>query len=269
MTEQEKNYVEELEKLEPVFVEAGKHALSRQKNIKHSSKHNSGYFEVDVVTEADKETQELILNEMKKTILVSCHLIAEEDTPSVDCFKSSGDLYLTLDPIDGTAVYVRGQKYFSVLIMLHNKTEILYIYNYFPALDWGYRITSAKFESFGKRPDIKTRISANKVIAHTYGDPKVIDQALYTKLAESGYKFKLKGEISVEGVGAGTLFINGKVDGYFIPNPGAYDGIFIYQYAKVMGYEIYASGPQGEFRIDEFKEDHGLVHPGYYIVLRK
>lgn len=268
MTVEEKKMVLELEKLEPVFREAGKHALSRQEDIKFTNKHDSGHFEVDVVTEADRETQEIILQAMSKTSLVDCHLVAEEDTPSVSEFKTEGDIYLTLDPIDGTAVYIRGQKYWSVLIMLHNKTNMLYTYNYFPALNWSYRMTEAKFESFGEGPDIKVEKFNTKIIAHTYGDPKIIDKDLYESLSKMGYQFKLKSELSKEGVGAGTLFIAKEVDGYFIPNPGAYDGIQMYQYAKIMGYKIYASGPGGEFRIDRFEEDHGLVHPGYYIVLR-
>ena len=50
MNSKEKLMVSELERLEPVFREAGKHALSRQRDIKSTNKHDSGTFEIDVVT---------------------------------------------------------------------------------------------------------------------------------------------------------------------------------------------------------------------------
>jgi hypothetical protein len=65
------------------------------------------------------------------------------------------------------------------------------------------------------------------------------------------------------------LFFTNDFAGYYIPNPNAHDGLVMYHYAKATGCEILSSGPDGGFRIDRFAENHGLVHPGYYIVLRK
>lgn len=263
----EQKMVSELQKLEPVFIEAGKHALGRQKDIKHGLKHNSGTFEVDVVTEADKETQEIILRAMAETPLIDCHLIAEEDTPTVAKFKTTGNLFLTIDPIDGTALYVNGKKYWSVLIGLHSDKDMLYTFNYYPAVDWIDKIVGDKYEDV-PLPKIIIKNSPSKTIIHTYGSPNVIDRNIYNKLISEGYNFRSRHDFSEE-AGGGALFLTNDFAGYFIPNPNAYDGLVMYHYAKAMGYKIISGGPDGEFRIDRFEDGHGLRHPGYYIVLRK
>jgi len=267
MNKKEADLVNELEKLEPVFVKAGEHALARQKDIKHTTKHNSGTFEVDVVTEADGETQEIILKAMAETPLVDCNLIAEEDAPTVSKFKTTGNLFLTLDPIDGTALYVSGKKFWSVIVGLHNEKEMLYSFAHFPAVNWTNKIIGNKYESIGKLPKIAIKTPPLKTIVHSYGSPDVIDRDIYNKLIENGYSFRDRHDFSDES-GGSALFFTNDFAGYFIPNPNAYDGLVMYHYAKATGCEILSSGPDGEFRIDRFEDDHGPRHPGYYIVLR-
>jgi fructose-1,6-bisphosphatase/inositol monophosphatase family enzyme len=163
--------ISELEKLEPVFIEAGKAALLMQKGIKYDNKHESGNFEIDVVTEADRTTQETILKAMAKTPLVDCHLIPEEDTPSVKKFNTSGNLFLTIDPIDGTALYVKGKKFWSVIVSLHNEKEMLYTFAYFPAVNWTNKIVGNKYEVIGDLPKINIETPLHKTIVHSYGVP--------------------------------------------------------------------------------------------------
>lgn len=268
MTEQEKKYVKELEKLEPVFVEAGKLALSMQKGIEFDNKHGSGNFEIDVVTEADKKTQDFILKAMLQTPLVNCHLIAEEDTPLVDKFKKTGNLFLTMDPIDGTALYVKDKKFWSVIVSLHNDKEMLYTFAHFPVVNWTNKIVGNNYEVIGELPEIKIDIPPAKTIVHSYGSTDAIDRETYDRLTAEGYIFRNRHDFSGES-GGGALFFTNDFAGYYVPNPNAHDGLTVYHYAKATGCKIISSGPGGEFRIDRFKENHGLVHPGYYIVLRR
>src|SRR5262245_33661912 len=97
-----------LESLEPAFVRAGQAALRMQKGIKYYSKLETGDPAVDIVTEADLATQEAVLTAMRSTPLVGCRLLAEEDTESVKLFAPESNLYIGIDPIDGTAIYARG-----------------------------------------------------------------------------------------------------------------------------------------------------------------
>lgn len=102
--------VECLEKLEPIFIQAGQAALRMQGSVKHYNKLQTENPAIDIVTEADLATQESLLGAMRSTSLVGCRLLAEEDTESVKAFASESNFYLGIDPIDGT-VCKRGQAF--------------------------------------------------------------------------------------------------------------------------------------------------------------
>ena len=114
--------------LEPVFKKAGELALKMRKTAGKRNKFNTGVAGIDIVTEADTAVQEMILSEMAKTKLVECELFAEEDTPSAKKFKGTNGLVLALDPIDGTLIYASTGRFFSTMISLTDKKNILYTF---------------------------------------------------------------------------------------------------------------------------------------------
>jgi fructose-1,6-bisphosphatase/inositol monophosphatase family enzyme len=120
------------------------------------------------VTGADLQVQEFILSRLAETPLVECELFAEEATPSVYKFKGTNGLVFLIDPIDGTAKYVSGGKFFSVIISMHNKKDLLYTYYRFPLLGWTKRIVKNKAEDIGNVPkiEIKQGVDAMGMIAY-------------------------------------------------------------------------------------------------------
>jgi len=67
---------------------------------------------------------------------------------------------LTLDPIDGTIFYSTNKRFFSIIVSLNDRKDVLYTFNYFPALKWGYRIARNKIKNFGKPPKVKIKTPA-------------------------------------------------------------------------------------------------------------
>lgn len=96
MNQNPTKYIKLIKKLEPVFIKAGKRSVLLQNKAIASKKFTTGTYEVDVVTNADIEIQEMILSELSKTKLVDCRLVAEEKTKHVDKFNSDGELLLEL-----------------------------------------------------------------------------------------------------------------------------------------------------------------------------
>jgi fructose-1,6-bisphosphatase/inositol monophosphatase family enzyme len=258
--------IQELIKLEPVFIKAGDLAAKLQKNAESQNKFNTGAEAYDIVTEADFEVQEEILGIMAKTALRQCRLLAEEDTPSTKLFNSKGDFLLTLDPIDGTKLYAKGDKYWSVIISLRDDKEIFYTFNYFPAANWGHKIIGKNYEQIGEKPKIKVLQDTSKIISYSYGSTDVIERKIYNEIIEQGYNFKLVKELTSES-GSTALFLAGQVAGYFNPIALIYDSLVAYHFAQAMDYKIYSVGLDLS-KIE--KNEKGMVfHPGYYIAIRK
>lgn len=67
--------LDEIQKIEPAFIEAGKIAVEMQRNISPKKKFDTGTYDVDVVTEADFAVQKAVLSTISKTELVQCRLI--------------------------------------------------------------------------------------------------------------------------------------------------------------------------------------------------
>jgi len=262
----ERELIDILINLEPAIKKAGILALKMQKNITVSKKLNTGIYGVDIVTEADLKVQEMILSEFAKTELNQCRMAAEENTPSINKFKNKNGFILCLDPIDGTVFYSSKKKFFSIIVSLINKKDILYTYNYFPALKWGYRILGDNVKNFGKLPKLPTKIkNTSKIIVHWFRDSKEIDFNTFLKLTNKGYTFSTMRDVT-DYSGACTLFYLNKVAGFFTTNPNLYDGLVGLHYAKAKKFKIIST-------IDMSKSPkhgpRGFYYPGWYIVLRK
>lgn len=262
-------YVEELIKLESLFTKAGALAVELQNKAKSYNKFSTGKADFDIVTKADLEIQEFILQAMAKTPLRACQLFAEENTPSVKLFKGAGNLFLTLDPINGTSLYADGKKYWNIIIALHDERDFLYTISLYPTVSWTNKIIGKKYESIGQKPKIHLLQDGSKTIVYSYGITDVIDRKLYHDLILQGYNFKLRKELTDES-GSTTLLQTGQVAGYFNSKPLVYDGLVSLHYAQAMGYKIYSFGSRNELDLAEVKKDQDfLYHPGYYIVLVK
>lgn len=256
--------IRELVKLEPVFIKAGDVAAEQQKTIGSYNKFNTGQADFDIITKADLEVQETILQAMAQTSLRECHLLAEEDTPSTKLFSSKGNHFLTIDPIDGTSLYAKGKKYWSVIISLHDDKEIFYSFDYFPAAKWAHKIVGKKYEQIGEKPKIiKSELS--KVISQTYGTTEGIDRKIYDEVTKQGYEFRKRKDLTDE-AGSTALFLAGQVAGYFNPKILVYDCLVALHYAQATGCKIYSNGLDlGRI----LKDDIGMVyHPGYYIAVK-
>ncbi|MFH1968318.1 MAG: inositol monophosphatase family protein [bacterium] len=265
MNQNIREYIEELIKLEPVFRKAGELAVKMRKTTSSKNKYNTGIAGVDIVTEADTAVQEFILLEMAKTKLVDCQIIAEEDTPSVSKFKGTNGLVLTLDPIDGTIIYASTGRFFSTIVTLHNKKDILYTFYNYPDISWSRRIAENKIEDSGSFPKIKTRPGLNlKKIIGTSKPQTKIDSEIYEKIIGEGYKFSRFSEITDE-AGSFTLFFSGTVAGYYMETPNPYDGLVALHYGQVKELKVYSDLDISKFTIN----DHGPHYSGWYVVLSK
>ncbi|HBE90901.1 MAG: hypothetical protein A3E37_00410 [Candidatus Andersenbacteria bacterium RIFCSPHIGHO2_12_FULL_46_9] len=259
-------YINILIALEPVIKRAGKLALQLRPNVQTHYKHKTGIRGIDIVTDADLAVQEAILQEMAKTKLVECQLIAEEDTPSVAKFKGTNGLTLTLDPIDGTIWYVSNADFFSTIVCLRDTESLLYTFCHYPVVDWSRRITDNIVEDFGALPHVKTSagLDFTSTIAHTFGNPQETAPDIYQTLTNEGYVFRSVKEITDES-GSCTLFFLNQVAGYYTENPSAYDGLPALHYGQAKQLQIYST-----LDITKIMDGtHGPYHPGWYVVLRK
>jgi fructose-1,6-bisphosphatase/inositol monophosphatase family enzyme len=258
--------IKALENLEPVFVEAGKLAQKMQSGIKSRDKYSTGNNAIDIVTKADLAVQEFLLQAIAKTDLAACHLMAEEDTPSVNKFSEKGEYYLTIDPIDGTLDYVNGETFFSVIISLHDNKNPLYTFVYFPALDWIHKIVNNNYSVTGNTPDILLPLEAENSVFYWSGNPEEKIPDICGELKKKGIAFrKLGNEFS-----SIALFSCNKIAGIYKENINVYDGLVELSIASAKGLEIYSSGSNGDLDLSDIKKrEYGLYYPGYYLALNK
>lgn len=251
--------------LEPEFRKAGKLACEMQSTTLSHNKTSSGIMEVDIVTEADIKVQEMILKTMAKTELTECKMMAEEDTSSVGKFNQDGKLIITLDPIDGTSLYSKGKKFFSLIIGLHNKQELLYSYYFCPKINWAVRIVDNKITFIGEKPKINLPKIVKESIIYTYGNPKETAPKLFKQFHG---KFQLRKNLTRE-CGSTFLLLNNKVAGFYTERPNVYDGFVALHFAKTMKYKIITNQSSGKFDISNIAIDkRGFYYPGYYLVLK-
>lgn len=264
--ENPQEYIDILISLEPVFRQAGELALKMRQTAASKSKYDTGVAGIDIVTEADIAVQEFILSEIIKTKLVDCQLVGEEDTPSVSKFKGTNGLVLTLDPIDGTLIYASAGRFYSTIISLNNKKDILYTFVNYPEVNFARRITANGSEDFGKLPEIsmKTGEDLSKTIFYTVRGPKKIDPEIYKQIIGQGYSFKIISEITDE-AGSCTILFSGKTGGYYIETPNPYDGMVAFHYSQAKKLKIYGSVDISKFDAG----DHGPHYSGWYVVLNK
>ncbi len=254
--------IKTLENLEPIFIQAGKLALKMQENVISHNKFNTGNSAADIVTEADLAVQEFLLNEMLKTDLINCYLLAEENTVSAKKFNEEGKYFLSIDPIDDTALYAKGKEHFSTIISLHDGHKFLYMFIYFPAWDWIHKIVNDDYSIIGEAPNLPD--NAKDTILCWSGNPeKNIPEEVLNELKKRGIKFgSLRG--IYPDLGSIAMFANNKIAGIYHENPNVYDGLVEYNIALAKGLKTYSS-PIDLTNIA--KRETGFYYPGYYLAL--
>lgn len=254
------------QKLEPIFYKAGEIACEMQEKAEKFLKDDTGVIEHDIVTDADKAVQEFILQKALETDLKHCKIIAEEDTPSVKKFIGDSDIYLTIDPIDGTANYAKNKPDFALIVALRTNKEQLYTFYHYPTYKWTQIMKTDSYQEIGSPPKMKLPKDIEKSVLYSFGVPNIAkDDPVKEELKNRGLEiFRRKEKFPQTELGSTALFTAGYSAGYFAPNPLCVDGLVALHFAKVHNLPIYSKGPNGEF-------DYGLIerhhHPGYYIVL--
>lgn len=262
--------VEELELIqtfEPIFIEAGRMAARHKEKAVSSRKLNSGFEAIDIVTSSDLEVQEFILQKLAGSGLANCELVAEENTPSKKLFAEHSKYVLTVDPIDGTMLYSRGKKTYSIIITLHDKTRPIYTFDYYPELGFGVKIVNDTLEFIGEKPLLDFEIErfplAINHSAYCSKSPEDNIPELSAKLAARGYKFIDKKKVSMN-LGAMGQFMLGYVDGTYVEDGSAVDCLVGLHYAMASGYEVYQDIDLSKAVKGERGND---VYGGWYLAL--
>ena len=264
----EEQYLNILISCEPIFEQAANLACDLRNKASSYNKSETGADGIDVVTDADLKVQEFVLLKLAETPLIDCEMIAEESTPTVVKFNGTNGLVISIDPIDGTAMYISGGNFFSFIVGLHNKKDILYSYYRYPLLKWTKRIIRDQAEDIGQIPNIKIKPDIEPLrmvayLAHVKPDPvpTEIDEAFKTK----GLSIRDRKDISDESTMTALLFTD-RIAGVCMQNPIAYDCLGILHYARATGgFEIYST-------IDLTKPNKGplgMFYSGSYIVWKK
>lgn len=260
-----------IKSLEFAFFKAGDLACEMQEKSQESRK-NDGTHEISIVTDADLAVQEYVLEAILQTDLGKCHIIAEEDTPSVSKFKNELDFFITLDPIDGTSNYAVGRPYFALIISLRTNSEILYTFYHLPRLQWTHIMDGNEYRSIGKPPtDLDLPEATSKSIVFSFGDYLIDeDDTVAAVIREKGLQVISRKQLSPNiFIGSTALFLAGYSAGYYGPNPLCVDGLVCFHYAKTQNLPIYSKGPNGELDFSLITErSTGNYHPGYYVVIR-
>ncbi len=166
----------------------------------------------DCATNGDKEAQAMYIGEIQR-LFPTFGIIAEEQELTIPCTHRYHDIYFTVDPLDGTKAYARGQSHgvgTMIALVIDGNIEAAYIGDANTGEIYGYTTADKKGyagrQRFGKEnplaPDINRPLIEQYIFLrdapHTH-PPQI--QKLYRPVKASG-AFK---EIEVGGGSIGTL----------------------------------------------------------------
>lgn len=265
--------IEIMRRLEPCFMRAGDLACNLQSKAKVSNKIQGLSPEISIVTDIDLLVQEQVLETIIQTDLIECNILAEEDTQSVSKFKNKSDLFLTIDPIDGTLNYAGGKPFFAIIVGLRTTSELLYTFYHFPRFQWTQIMIGDTYQSMGNPPDglnLPERLSES--IIYSFGDNLIGESdPVVGIIKEKGLQVISKKELSPDlFIGSTALFTAGYSAGIYVPNPLCVDGLVGLHYAQTKNLPVFANGPNGEFDLSLIVDNpSGRYHPGYYLSMNR
>lgn len=264
----EDQYLNVLISSESIFQQAAQLACDLRKKVASYSKSQTGDAGLDIVTEADLQVQEYVLSRLAETPLVECEMIAEESTISVSKFRGTNGLVLTIDPIDNTAAYVAGQGFFSIIVSMHNKKDLLYSYYHYPLLNWTKKIVNNRVEDIGSLPEIaiKEGVDPMKRIAYlSHVKPDKLPSEIEEIFTHKGLLICDRKEISDDATMTAQMYL-GKIAGVCVNNPIAYDCLGVLHYAYATGlFETYSTVDLTKPTKGKF----GVYYPGMYVLWSK
>lgn len=216
--------------------DAGEILLMKKKKLKYIKTKKSSS---DLVSEADLESQKLIINTIMNEF-PDAIILAEENWNGDKRILKHGKKVFVIDPLDGTLNYVHGMDFYSISIAMIDDGEIKYGVVYLPETDKLYYSEKNKGSYLNGlklfRKNDKNLSESMFVTGWPY------EPELFKKAYESISKIQKEiHEVRILGSAAGELCMlaEGKIDGYWEYGLGPWDlaaGVLI---AKEAGMEIY------------------------------
>lgn len=120
----------------------------------------------DFVTRVDKESEQIIINAIKKKF-PHHHFLAEESVKDIE----TGEYRWIIDPLDGTTNFIHGYPVFSVSIALEYKEEIILGIIYDPLRDEIFTSEKGKGSFLNEQPVHVSAISSLENSLITTGFP--------------------------------------------------------------------------------------------------
>lgn len=165
----------------------------------------------DCVTNGDRKAQKMYIREIRR-VFPSFGIIAEEKELRIPCTDPRGDIYITVDPLDGTKAYARGQSHgvgTMIALVWNGIITAAYIGDINTGEIYGYTAADRKGFAMRKRfgiasplrPDIQRPLVRQYILLrHTPNTQPELIQKMY-RPPEKGGLFK---DIEVGGGSIGT-----------------------------------------------------------------
>jgi len=244
---------------EGAYIAAARYALRVQAKVAVTRKSATAVEAVDIVTDADRVAQEMVLRAWLGTDLSYARVWAEEGTKSLAVFVGEAMIRITLDPIDGTAYYAAGKPNFCIIVTAHDFTDLFYTFAYYPAYDFGYRITEKAVETIGAGmfPAGEGTFAA----VQGFGGNGKADNSDIARILESE-------GVAIDEVGADggpeslELFLADRASHYCVSDPGIEDGMIALHFGRALGKQCWSTVDLSQEIVGPF----GPYYPGYYVV---
>ena len=165
----------------------------------------------DCVTNGDKKAQKMYVREIRR-IFPTFGIIAEEKELHILCTDAKHDIYFTIDPLDGTKAYTRGQSHgvgTMIALVCDSKIVAAYIGDVNTGEIYGYTTADKKGFALRKRfgitsplqPEIERSLAKQYLyLRHAPSTQPDLIQKMYRPLGKGGL-FK---DIEVGGGSIGT-----------------------------------------------------------------
>ncbi|SHF06891.1 myo-inositol-1(or 4)-monophosphatase [Marinitoga hydrogenitolerans DSM 16785] len=217
--------------------EAGDILLMKKKKLKNIQTKKSSS---DLVSEADLESQKLIINTIMNEF-PDAIILAEENWNGDKRILKHGKKVFVIDPLDGTLNYVHGMDFYSISIAMLDDGDIKYGVVYLPETDKLYFSEKGNGSYLNGlklyRKDNK-KLSESMFVTGWPYEPELFKKSYEAieKIQKNIHEVRILGSAAAEL----CMLAEGKIDGYWEYGLSPWDlaaGVLI---AKEAGMEIYS-----------------------------